>query len=586
MFRDTLVRSMNLETSARSSMKIVTFNINNINKRLTNLLDWLRVAEPDVVCLQELKTTDAEFPADAIRRAGYEAVWRGQKSWNGVAILARGATPILTRTELPGNVRDAESRYIEAAVKGVIVSSLYAPNGNPQPGPKFNYKLAWLNRLAAHAADLYAADVPVVLAGDYNVVPTERDIYPTKSWAKDALVQPESRAAFRRLLEQGWVDAIRELHPDAPMYTYWDYMRKRWERDGGLRIDLLLLSAQSAKRLKDAGVDREIRGAEGASDHAPAWVILRDAAKSRRSSNLIGRGSQTINRQATAQLTKRPQHRPLLIIDGDSFAHRAYHGVPKSIVRRGGKGAGAIVGFANFLLRLYQAERPRAVLVGWDTLTVPTYRHKRFPPYQSGRQFDDELVEQLDALPEFVAACGFANAKAPGYEADDFLAAAAAREERSGGKALVASGDRDTFQLASESTTIIFPVRAGEMARIGPAEVRERYGVNPKQVPDFIALRGDASDKLPGARGVGPKGAADLLRKYGTLEDILAARRFVEQSDMLQLYKSIATMDTSAPLPALPDQAPTWEQASRLIRSWELNRLADRLEELAKVNGG
>ena len=577
---------MNLETSARSSMKIVTFNINNINKRLTNLLDWLRVAEPDVVCLQELKTTDAEFPADAIRRAGYEAVWRGQKSWNGVAILARGATPILTRTELPGNVRDAESRYIEAAVKGVIVSSLYAPNGNPQPGPKFNYKLAWLNRLAAHAADLYAADVPVVLAGDYNVVPTERDIYPTKSWAKDALVQPESRAAFRRLLEQGWVDAIRELHPDAPMYTYWDYMRKRWERDGGLRIDLLLLSAQSAKRLKDAGVDREIRGAEGASDHAPAWVILRDAAKSRRSSNLIGRGSQTTNRQATAQLTKRPQHRPLLIIDGDSFAHRAYHGVPKSIVRRGGKGAGAIVGFANFLLRLYQAERPRAVLVGWDTLTVPTYRHKRFPPYQSGRQFDDELVEQLDALPEFVAACGFANAKAPGYEADDFLAAAAAREERSGGKALVASGDRDTFQLASESTTIIFPVRAGEMARIGPAEVRERYGVNPKQVPDFIALRGDASDKLPGARGVGPKGAADLLRKYGTLEDILAARRFVEQSDMLQLYKSIATMDTSAPLPALPDQAPTWEQASRLIRSWELNRLADRLEELAKVNGG
>jgi exodeoxyribonuclease-3 len=208
-------------------MKIATFNINNVNKRLNNLLDWLRVAEPDVVCLQELKATDAEFPADAIRRTGYEAVWRDQKSWNGVAILARATTPILTRTELPGNVGDAESRYIEAAIKGVIVSSLYAPNGNPQPGPKFNYKLAWLNRLAAHAADLYAADVPVVLAGDYNVVPTDRDIYPTKSWAKDALVQPESRAAFRRLLEQGWIDAIRELHPDAPIYTYWDYMRKR-----------------------------------------------------------------------------------------------------------------------------------------------------------------------------------------------------------------------------------------------------------------------------------------------------------------------------------------------------------------------
>jgi exodeoxyribonuclease III len=567
-------------------MKIATFNINNINKRLTNLLDWLRVAEPDVVCLQELKATDAEFPADAIRRAGYEAVWRGQKSWNGVAILARGTTPILTRSELPGNVRDAESRYIEAAVKGVIVSSLYAPNGNPQPGPKFNYKLAWLNRLAAHAADLYAADVPVVLAGDYNVVPTDRDIYPTKSWAKDALVQPESRAAFRRLLEQGWVDAIRELHPDAPMYTYWDYMRKRWERDGGLRIDFLLLSAQSAKRLKDAGVDREVRGAEGASDHAPAWVILRNGAKSRRSSNQIERGNQTTSRQTKAQRTKQPQQQPLLVIDGDSFAHRAYHGVPKSIVRRGGKGAGAIVGFANFLLRLYQAERPRAVLVGWDTLTAPTYRHKRFPAYQSGRHFDDALLEQLDALPELVAACGFRNAKAPSYEADDFLAAAVATEERGGGTALVASGDRDTFQLASESTTIIFPLRAGEMARIGPAEVRERYGVNPKQVPDFIALRGDPSDKLPGARGVGPKGAADLLRKYGTLEGILAAGRLADQSDMLRLYRSIATMDTSAPLPALPDQTPTWEQASRLVHSWELNQLADRLEELAKAKRG
>jgi exodeoxyribonuclease III len=563
-------------------MKIATFNINNINKRLTNLLDWLRVSEPDVVCLQELKATDAEFPADAIRRVGYEAVWRGQKSWNGVAILARGTTPVLTRTALPGNPSDAESRYIEAAVRGVIISSLYAPNGNPQPGPKFNYKLAWLNRLAAHAAHLYATDVPVVLAGDYNVVPTDRDIYPTKSWEKDALVQPESRAAFRRLLEQGWVDAIRELYPDAPMYTYWDYMRKRWERDGGLRIDLLLLSTQSAKRLKDAGVDREVRGAEGASDHAPSWIILRDAAKSRRSSNQIERGNQPASRQPRAQRTKRPQQQPLLVIDGDSFAHRAYHGLPKSIVRRGGKGAGALVGFANLLLRLYREERPRAVLVGWDTLTAPTYRHKRFPAYQSGRQFDDALIEQLDALPEFVTACGFANAKGPGYEADDFLAAAVAKEERDGGTALVASGDRDTFQLASETTTIIFPVRAGEMTRIGPAEVRERYGVNPKQVPDFIALRGDPSDKLPGARGVGPKGAADLLRKYGTLEGILAAGRLVDQSEMLRLYRSIATMDTSAPLPALTDQTPTWEQASRLMRSWELNQLADRLEELAK----
>src|SRR5882724_5273894 len=211
-------------------------------------------------------------------------------------------------------------------------------------------------------------------------------------------------------------------------------------------------------------------------------------------------------------------NRPLLVIDGDSFAHRSYHAVPKSIRRKGNRGAGAIVGFANFLLRLYEAEQPRAVLVGWDTLGAPTYRQKLFPAYQGGRHFDDELVEQLDALPELVAACGFANAKAAGYEADDFLAAAVASEEGRGGHALVASGDRDAYQLASGRTLILHPVRAGEMARIGPSEVRERYGVEPKQVPDFIALRGDPSDKLPGARGVGPKGAAALLREYATLE--------------------------------------------------------------------
>ncbi|HEX7966600.1 MAG TPA: 5'-3' exonuclease H3TH domain-containing protein [Stellaceae bacterium] len=272
--------------------------------------------------------------------------------------------------------------------------------------------------------------------------------------------------------------------------------------------------------------------------------------------------------------------RPLLIVDGDSFAHRAYHALPKSIRRRGNRGAGAIVGFANFLLRLYESERPRAVLVGWDTLDVPTYRHRTFEGYQGGRQFDTELRDQLDVLPQFVAACGFACAKSPGYEADDFLAAAVADEERRGGTALVATGDRDAFQLASESTTILQPVRAGELARIGPAEVRERYGVEPRQVPDFIALRGDPSDKLPGAKGVGPKGAASLLRKYGTLEDALANGRFAAQADELRLYRWIATMDKSAPLPALRDQPPTWAKASALAREWELNRLADRLDAL------
>ncbi|HEX9465108.1 MAG TPA: 5'-3' exonuclease [Alphaproteobacteria bacterium] len=276
--------------------------------------------------------------------------------------------------------------------------------------------------------------------------------------------------------------------------------------------------------------------------------------------------------------------RPLLVIDGDSFAHRAYHGLPKSIRRRGNRGGGAIVGFANSLLRLYESERPRAVLVGWDTLDAPTYRHRAFEAYQSGRQFDAELCDQLDVLPQFVAACGFACAKSAGYEADDFLAAAVAEEEQRGGTAIVATGDRDAFQLASQSTTILQPVRAGEMARIGPAEVRQRYGVEPKQVPDFIALRGDPSDKLPGAKGVGPKGAASLLHKYGTLEAALADGRFAAQADELRLYRGIATMDKSAPLPSLQDQAPTWATASALAREWELNRLADRLDALVSAS--
>ena len=269
--------------------------------------------------------------------------------------------------------------------------------------------------------------------------------------------------------------------------------------------------------------------------------------------------------------------RPLLVIDGDSFAHRAYHGVPKSVRRRGDKGGGAILGFANFLLRLYAQEKPRAVLVGWDTLDAPTYRHRALANYQSGRVFDAELVDQLDVLPQFVAVCGFAYAKAPGYEADDFLAAAVAQEERHGGTAIVASGDRDAFQLASERTTILQPVRAGEMVRIGPAEVRERYGVDPKQVPDFIALRGDSSDKIPGLAGVGPKGAANLLRRYGSLEAALAQGSFAAQAEQLRLYRSIATMDASAPLPPLDDQIPTWGAAAALAREWELNQLAARL---------
>jgi exodeoxyribonuclease-3 len=255
-------------------LKIATFNINNVRRRLPVLLAWLKRAKPDIVCLQELKTAHEAFPAAAIEDAGFFSVHRGEKTWNGVAILARGAQPVLTRTELPGDPSDRQSRYIEAAIKGILVASIYLPNGNPQPGPKFNYKLAWFDRLIAHAASLKRSKQPVILAGDYNVVPTDLDIYPTKSWDNDALLQPESRAAFQRLLKQGWTDSLRTLHLGEKIYTFRDYKRNRWARDAGLRLDHILLSPAIAPRLRDAGVDREVRGWEGASDHAPAWAIL------------------------------------------------------------------------------------------------------------------------------------------------------------------------------------------------------------------------------------------------------------------------------------------------------------------------
>jgi exodeoxyribonuclease-3 len=267
-------RSSARQRTRFGTLKIATFNINNVRTRLPNLLSWLASAKPDIVCLQELKTAHADFPFEPIREAGYHAVWKGEKTWNGVAILSRSAEPIVTRDSLPGDPTDKQSRYIEAAVGGILIGCLYAPNGNPQPGPKFNYKLAWLERIRKHAAKLMKDDVPAVLAGDYNVVPTPFDIYASKSWVNDALVQPESRTAFKRIVDQGWTDAVRSLHPDEPMYTFWHYLRKRWERDAGLRIDHLLVSPPLSGKLSDAGMNRAARGEVGASDHAPTWILL------------------------------------------------------------------------------------------------------------------------------------------------------------------------------------------------------------------------------------------------------------------------------------------------------------------------
>jgi exodeoxyribonuclease-3 len=257
-----------------STVKIATFNVNGIKSRLPHLLQWLERESPDVACLQELKALDEGFPILDIRKAGYGAIWHGQRSWNGVAILAKGADPIEVRRGLPGDPADDHSRYLEAAVDGMIVACLYLPNGNPQPGPKFDYKLAWFERLIKHAKGLYASGHPVVMAGDYNVVPTDFDIYNPRSWLKDALLQPESRECYRRLLAQGWTDSLRHLYPEERIYTFWDYFRQHWPKNSGLRIDHLLLSDELKPRLVDAGVDRWVRDLEKASDHAPTWITL------------------------------------------------------------------------------------------------------------------------------------------------------------------------------------------------------------------------------------------------------------------------------------------------------------------------
>lgn len=256
-------------------MRIATFNVNGVNGRLPVLLRWLEETRPDAVCLQELKAPDAKFPAAALEKAGYGAVWHGQSRWNGVAILARGAEPVETRRGLPGKP-DAQSRYIEAAVNGLLIGCLYLPNGNPAPGPKYAYKLDWFAQLQAHAADLLAQKLPVVLAGDFNVMPTDLDVYKPERWRDDALFRPEVREAYAQLLAQGWTDAIRKRHPKERIYTFWDYLRDAWPRDAGIRLDHLLLSPKLKRRLTGAGVDREVRGWEKASDHAPAWITLKD----------------------------------------------------------------------------------------------------------------------------------------------------------------------------------------------------------------------------------------------------------------------------------------------------------------------
>ena len=264
-----------MSDDSERQMKIATYNVNGVNGHLPVLLRWLEESKPDVVCLQELKAPQEKFPENAIRDIGYDAIWHGQKSWNGVAILSRVGKPLEVRRALPGDPDDTHSRYIEAAINGIVVGCLYLPNGNPAPGPKLDYKLKWFERLTAHAAELYKSDIPVVLTGDYNVIPTERDVYKPERWIDDALFRPEVRTAFENLIAQGWTDAIRKLHPEETIYTFWDYFRNAYGRNAGLRIDHFLLSPHLKRKLINCGVDKHVRGWEKTSDHAPVWIELK-----------------------------------------------------------------------------------------------------------------------------------------------------------------------------------------------------------------------------------------------------------------------------------------------------------------------
>ena len=364
-----------------------------------------------MVCLQELKAPQEKFPQAALAKLGYGAIWQGQKSWNGVAILARDADPIETRRGLPGDPDDTHSRYIEAAVRGIVGRMPLSAKRQSRPRTEIRLQTALVRKAdCSRDATCCRMNAPVALAGDYNVMPTELDVYKPERWVDDALFRPEVRKRFHRLIEQGWTDAVAHAASRGRIYTFWDYFRNAWGRDAGLRIDHLLLTP-----LWPNASSLPVSTARCGAGRRPA-IMLPSGSKVR------------VKTRAANKMTQ-----PLLVIDGDSFAHRAYHAVPKTIRSAGNKGAGAIVGFANFLLRLFEGEQPRAVLVGWDTLDAPTYRHKALEGYQAGRQFDDELIDQLDLLPEFVTACGFASAKAAGYEADDFLAAAVARRSRKAG---------------------------------------------------------------------------------------------------------------------------------------------------------
>ena len=423
--------------------------------------------------------------------------------------------------------------------------------------------------------------MPVVLAGDFNVVPTDRDIYPKNSYGKDALLTAAARARFARLLDQGWCDAVRSAHPDAPMYTYWSYLRNRWPRDAGLRIDHLLLSGEAAKLLVAAGVDRAVRGKDNASDHAPAWVELRAGGVAATFAYVIASSAAAKQRRKACCREVESARRPFLVIDGDSFAHRAYHALPKNIRRNGDRPAGAILGFANLLLRLYREEKPRAVLVGWDTYEEPTYRHEAFAAYQSGREFDDDIMEQLAIIPEFVAACGFANAKKRRLRGRRFSrrrggrrgAARRHRADRQRRSRYLSAGVGQDDDSLSDPRRRRGAHRPGGSPRSATASSPRKCRISSRCA---ATRRTNCPALLASARPARQRCCANTAASTPSSKPAASPNRPTN----LRLYRSIATMNRKAPVPQLADQKPTWQKAAALARKWELKQLAMRLGEL------
>ncbi|MCC7018960.1 MAG: DNA polymerase I [Ardenticatenales bacterium] len=583
-------------------MLIATWNVNSIKVREERLLAWLAAAEPDVVCLQELKVVDEAFPLAAVEAAGYHAAIHGMRAYNGVAILSR--TPITdVRIGLDDGVDDPQARLIAGTVQGVRVLSAYFPNGETVGSDKWVYKLAWMARLERYLAAHHAPDEPLALCGDFNVAPDDGDVGNPARWAESVLCHREARAALARIGDRGLVDLFRRRHPAGGVWSWWDYQGQGFDKDDGLRIDHIWTTAPLAGRLVAAAVDRYERSGKGASDHAPLCVALDAATRYLPidAAYITSRATPLTDadRQMTPDVPASPpppsptppsRPRKLIIIDGHSLAYRAFYGLPHvdrhgkpSFSTAGGTYTNAVYGFANMLIKTWIDERPDYLAVAFDL--GRTFRDDLFAAYKGTRmKMPDELVPQIDLIRELVEAFDIPALTAEGYEADDILGTIAHRAAADGIDVLIVTGDSDSFQLIRPHVRVMSPGRLwSDIAIWDEAAVAARYdGLTPAQLIDFKALKGDSSDNIPGVRGIGEKGAGQLLKAYGTVEGIYAhldevtpprAQNALDAGrDMAFLSKDLVTIRTDVPLDV------TWEKCA--VHSYDVGPVLDLFDRL------